>query len=182
MCQLLTFKRPMYLELVFFTDISCRKKGTDYPEPPFTFVFPHFLSPQVSSYANWTLDTYTHPSLFAGVRQDPPRKAKIREHSTPPPQKSFGISFKFFFAFQKHCNVSCFFFPSTRWTPFGMTRKPVLVVENCLCPYPFRGPCDVFWDDSKNSRNPEVRTLKKQGTSLSWSTVKGRKCTRSLAI
>ena len=47
----------MYLGPVFSNDISCHKAGTvlaSYPAPPFSFLFHHFLTPQVSRQGNWT--------------------------------------------------------------------------------------------------------------------------------
>ena len=52
---------------------------------------------------------YTHPSLFAGVRQDTKRKAKTRKNKLPPQEQYFSIFIAFFFPLQQKCDRSCFF-------------------------------------------------------------------------
>ena len=42
LCRLVMFWRPIYLVLVFFTDISCHKTGTSFV--PWAFLFPLFLT------------------------------------------------------------------------------------------------------------------------------------------
>jgi len=56
LCQLLMFQQPMYLGLVFFTDIPYHKRGTSFIPCTSLFLPPsHLLIPYVSRYRNWTL-------------------------------------------------------------------------------------------------------------------------------
>ena len=56
------FYLPMYLGLVFFTDISCHTTDNS-PHSlrlPFRLLFLHFLDNQVSRYGNWTVSADLH--------------------------------------------------------------------------------------------------------------------------
>ena len=55
LCRLLMFSQPMYLGLVFFTDIWCHKTGSSpVPWVPLSFRLP---IQQVSRYENWTVQS-----------------------------------------------------------------------------------------------------------------------------
>ena len=104
----------MYLELVYFADISCRKTGTDLI--PWASLYLR-LSPlsHSASFKLRELDSKRNTLILRSLRglgKIPREKRKSANNQRPPPQKKkFWNFFKFLFVLQKHCDVSCSFLP-----------------------------------------------------------------------
>jgi len=63
--NLQVFQQPMYLGLLFFTDIACHKTVlASYPVPFFSFIFRHFLATQVSRQMSWTVSSIPYLQVW----------------------------------------------------------------------------------------------------------------------
>lgn len=111
----------MYFELVFFTDVSCDTTSMSVvPVPPFSFIFPHSYTPQVSKYVNWTVQKlvafgskmteydfcippFQPPNGTAqGANSSNEKKAKVYEQL-----KTLRILFKRLRLIYEKCNENC---------------------------------------------------------------------------
>ena len=112
------------------------------------------------------------PRFSRGLRSNaPPKKKKNRKSANnwpSPPKKNIILKFLvFFFRLQKHCDGTCFFFPSTPWPSCGMARRPVRTVEQLWCSYPLKAESEwCVLVIGTTPRNREVRTREKRRMSV----------------